>query len=249
MPSNSSKSKRSDIAVGAETQTSAKEDISKFLDAVSKAPRRPASGRGRVVVGIDATMSRQPAWDAACAVQGEMFAAAGTLGRLEAQVVFFRGMAECKASAWTSDPRALGDKMSRVDCRGGQTQIERIFAHVAKEHAKYRVDALVYIGDAMEEPIDSLCARAGELGLKKIPGFFFHEGPDFQARAAFVEFARLMNGACFDFDSRSPQRLKELLGAIGAWAAGGGLALEDYARKTGGAAKEALKALPSKRGL
>ena len=225
-----------------------RDDVARFLEAAAKAPKASRQGKGRVVVGIDATMSRQPAWDAACAVQGEMFAAAGALGGLEAQVVFFRGMAECKASGWTADPKALGEKMSRVECRGGRTQIDRIFAHVAREHAKRRVDAFIYIGDAMEESVDELCARAGELGLQRVPGFFFHEGPDQTAKAAFREFARLTGGACFDFDSRAPQRLKELLGAIGAWAAGGGLALEDYARKTGGAAREALKALPSRGG-
>ena len=34
----------------------------------------------------------------------------------------------------------------------------------AKSEQK-KVQALVYVGDAMEEPIDDLCAEAGELGL------------------------------------------------------------------------------------
>ena len=42
----------------------------------------------------------------------------------------------------------------------------------------YRV---VFVGDAMEEPIDRLCAIAGELGLLGVPVFTFQEGHDPEA--------------------------------------------------------------------
>ena len=47
-----------------------------------------------------------------------------------------------------------------------------------------RVGALVFVGDAMEEKVDRLCQLAGELGLKGVPIFMFHEGGDRAAAAA-----------------------------------------------------------------
>jgi hypothetical protein len=37
------------------------------------------------------------------------------------------------------------------------------------------VQALVFVGDAMEEKLDDLCHAAGELG---VPAFMFQEGDD-----------------------------------------------------------------------
>ena len=47
---------------------------------------------------------------------------------------------------------------------------------------KQRVDALVFVGDAMEENVDRLCQLAGELGLNGVPIFLFHEGGDADRR-------------------------------------------------------------------
>ena len=55
--------------------------------------------------------------------------------------------------------------MSAIDCRGGQTQIAKILAHARRESETGKVAVLVFVGDAMEESLDELSARAGELGL------------------------------------------------------------------------------------
>ena len=80
---------------------------------------------------------------------------------------------------------------------------------------------LVYVGDAMEEPIDDLCAVAGELGLLGVKAFLFHEGHDAAAGAAFREIARLTGGAYARFDAAAPGALAELLRAAAAYAARG----------------------------
>lgn len=179
------------------------------------------ANRARLVFALDATMSRQPTWDLACRVQGEMFAAASEAGGLSVQLVYFRGFGECRASRWVADPRALTDLMTKISCRGGQTQIGRVLRHVRTEASQTPVKVLVYVGDAMEEPIDDLCAVAGELGLLGVKAFMFHEGHDPDAARAFQEIVRLTGGAYARFDAGAPQALSELLRAAAAYAAGG----------------------------
>ena len=57
------------------------------------------------------------------------------------------------------------------------------------------MNALVYVGDCMEEEIDELCGRAGELAMHGVPVFVFQEGHDASAERAFREIARLTRGA------------------------------------------------------
>ena len=85
--------------------------------------------------------------------------------------------------------------------------------------------ALVFVGDAMEESVDELCAKAGELGLLKVPAFMFQEGHDADAERAFREIARLTGGAWCRFDPGAGAQLRELLRAAAAYAAGGREAL------------------------
>src|SRR5262249_35745360 len=128
----------------------------------------PAAGKrgGRLIFAMDATMSRQPTWDMALALQADMFAAVAAIGGLEVQLVYFRGAGECRASKWVAKPEALAALMTRVSCAGGYTQIRKVLSHAYGEATERAVDALIYVGDAMEEAIDDLCGRAGELALR-----------------------------------------------------------------------------------
>jgi len=205
--------------------------------AKSIGPSASAESRARLVFALDATMSRQPTWDLACRVQGEMFKATADVGGLAVQLVYFRGFDECRASRWVIAPAALTDLMTQIDCRGGHTQIARVLRHVRGETQKSRVKALVYVGDAMEEPIDELCALAGELGLIGVKAFMFHEGHDPVAGRAFQEIARLTGGAYARFDANAPQSLAGLLRAVAAYATGGVDGLTRLASREGEARK------------
>jgi hypothetical protein len=185
---------------------------------------------------MDATASREPSWDHACRLQGEMFEATAALGGLDVQLVFYRGFGECKASRWLSTAAELHRAMRSVFCVGGETQIERVLDHALKEARARRVNALVFVGDAMEEKVDALCRRAGELALLGVPAFVFHEGADPVAARAFQEIARLSGGAYCPFDAGSAAQLKALLGAVASFAAGGRRALARYGQQAGGAA-------------
>lgn len=186
----------------------------------------PSAGAGRLLFALDATMSRQPTWDLACQLQAEMFETVADTGGLNVQLIYFRGFGECKASKWVSDARALAGLMTGIDCRGGHTQISKVFSHVRDETKKERINAIVYVGDAMEEDIDRLAQKAGEIGLLGCPMFFFQEGHDPTAESAFREFARLSKGAYAKFDASAPRELAALLRAVAAYASGGRAALK-----------------------
>jgi hypothetical protein len=212
-------------------------EVEAFLRQVKAMPAvRPAAGRGRLIFALDATASRAPTWDRAAKLQGEMFEAAAALGGLEVQLVFYRGFDECKASRWVGAATELHRVMRGVSCVGGETQIGRVLGHAAKEARAGKVNALVFVGDAMEEKADELCRLAGELGLLGVPLFIFHEGRDPVAASAFRQMARLSRGAYCRFDAGSAEQLRQLLGAVAAYAAGGPAALADYGGRTGGAA-------------
>jgi len=211
------------------------EDVAGFLAKVAAAPlRRPSAGRGRLLYAMDATASREPAWDRACQIQGEMFATAAELGGLDVQLCYYRGLYEFHVTPWVGDTRALASHMSAVRCAAGATQLRRVLEHALAESRRRLVNALVFVGDAMEEDPDRLCARAGELGLLGVPVFMFHEGGGAAAARTFREVARLSRGAYCRFDPGSAEQLRSLLAAVATFAAGGRQALADLDRRGDG---------------
>jgi hypothetical protein len=223
---------------------SSRPEIDAFLERVkSLAPAATGGKRGRLVFALDATMSRQPTWDSACALQADMFREAASIGGLDIQLVYFRGLGECRASGWIAGAEKLAGLMSAIDCRGGHTQIGKVLSHARQEFAKQKVQALVFVGDAMEEPIDDLSVAAGELAILGVPVFMFQEGNDPVAESAYREIARLSRGAYCRFDTGSAQELGELLRAVAAYAAGGIKALSDLSARKAGPARMLLAQL------
>jgi hypothetical protein len=214
-------------------------DIDAFLGKVKSLQSSGEPGRrGRLIFALDATMSRQPLWDTACRLQADMFREAAAIGGLDIQLVYYRGLGECRASGWVSGAERLASLMERIDCRGGHTQIGKVIAHATRETQSSKVQALVFVGDAMEEKLDELCHAAGALGLLGVPAFMFQEGDDPVAEQAFREIARLTRGAYCRFDPGAAHQLGELLRAVAVYAAGGLRALSDLsARRDRGAAK------------
>jgi len=216
---------------------SASEEIAAFVaKAKAMSPHAPGA-RGRLIFALDATMSRQPTWDMACALQADMFREAVAIGSLDIRLVYYRGDGECRATRWISDSVQLAKLMSKIDCRGGDTQIGKVLADARREADASAVRAVVFVGDAMEEKVDALCAKAGELGLLKVPVFMFQEGHDADAEQAFKEIARLSGGAWCRFDPGAAAQLRELLRAAAAYAAGGREALLRLSKSVSGAAK------------
>jgi len=218
-------------------KATARAEVDAFLRKLAATPAvRPSPGqRGRLIFALDATASRQRTWDRACHIQGEMFKETAALGGLDIQLVFYRGFGEFSTSPWLDSDADLLRRMTAVSCLGGKTQIGKLLRHAIADTKRQKVNAVVFVGDSMEEDADKLCNLAGELGLLNVPVFVFHEGRDARAANAFRQIARLTNGACCPFDANSAQQLRELLSAVAVFAAGGRPALEDYSRRTGGA--------------
>jgi len=243
MPGKPTKSNASDVPSAKkggslpETNTSTTNDIAAFVAKARAMSPHAAGARGRLVFALDATMSRQPTWDMACALQADMFREAAALGSLDIRLVYYRGLDECRASGWISDSAHLARLMEKIDCRGGNTQIGKVLSEARREAVASGVRAVVFVGDAMEENVDELCAKAGELGLLKVPFFMFQEGRDGAAEQAFREIARLTGGAWCRFDPGAAAQLRELLRAAAAYAAGGREALKRLSASQSGAAK------------
>jgi hypothetical protein len=221
-------------------QLAPSDSVDAFLEKLKSVPPAGAAGRGRLIFGMDATMSRQPAWDRALSIQADMFNETARIGGLDVQLVYFRGIRECRASKWVSNPEALSRLMTGIACEGGYTQIGKLLGHIAKEAGAARVSAAVFVGDAMEESIEEITIRAGEIGLLGVPVFVFQDGNDPTAEAAFHQIARLTRGAYCRLGAGSAAELRALLSAVAVYASGGMKALVDHATAKGGAAAKLI---------
>ncbi|MCW8915845.1 MAG: VWA domain-containing protein [Magnetovibrio sp.] len=216
-------------------KASSTSDIEAFLETAHKTPVPfEGGGGGRLLFAMDATASRDASWDMAANIQGNMFEATRSIGGLAVQLAFFRGFGEFKVSGWSSDPQEIHRLMSSVFCLAGQTQVDKVLKHARNEAARSGIRAVIYVGDCFEENIDVVGQVAGELGILGVPVFLFQEGDDPIAQRAFQHIAKLSGGAYVHFDASSPDVLKQLLGAVAVFAAGGRGALDEFAKVQGG---------------
>ncbi|MDA9063992.1 VWA domain-containing protein [Pseudomonadales bacterium] len=208
--------------------------VSQFLDRVARTPiKSSAAGAGRLIFALDATASREPMWDSACRIQAEMFAETASLGGLQVQLCYYRGFQQFHCDSWCTDTTRLQEQMAQVRCLGGATQIGRVLEHCVVEARQHKVQALVFVGDAIEEATDPLCATAGQLGLLNVPVFIFQEGRSAQVTRVFQQIAQLSGGACVPFGHHSANELRDLLTAVAVYAAGGRKALENFSQRAG----------------
>lgn len=162
------------------------------------------TGSGRLLLSLDATASRAATWTLAAKLQAEMLRSVAR-DTLDLKVVFYRGT-ECKKTNWTSNSESLARSMAKVECITGLTQIKKILEHALAEE---QVDAVIFVGDAMEESIDELSGLASDLGAQERPVFMFQEGDDTAVERAFKTIAERSGGAYFKFGTGSPQAVKQ----------------------------------------
>jgi hypothetical protein len=143
-----------------------------------------------------------------------MFREVATTGGLEMQLVYYRGMSECRASRWISNPEQLSKTMSQIACNTGHTQIGKILNHTQKETKLLRVNALVFVGDAIEENPDTLADEAGELGRLGVPAFMFQRG---QAARSSGPIARSLNSHMAFMAGLIPEPRASWLSSCGQW--------------------------------
>jgi hypothetical protein len=170
----------------------------------------------RMIFAMDATGSREPAWEMAGKLHREMGTA---LGSLTLQLVFFGGT-ECKASKWLVGGQRLAELMAKVRCVPGYTQHHRVLQHVLGESQKHTIRALVLVGDCCEESGEELFGLAEQLKRRGIPIFVFHEGTDSVAEPIFRRLAQITDGIYASFDAGSAEQLRKLLEGAADYAAG-----------------------------
>jgi hypothetical protein len=183
----------------------------------------PALPRGRLMFALDATASRAATWAIARDQQAKMFREAAPIGHLDVQLVYYKGVEECRHSKWVSSGEQLAQLMNKIDCEAGYTQIGRVLEHALRETEKAAVQALIFIGDAMEENIEELAVIAGRLGKLGVPIFMFQERRDPAVRSAFRLLALKSGGAYFEFNpntARAVEQLSDRLNAIARLAVG-----------------------------
>ncbi|MBU2713226.1 VWA domain-containing protein [Zooshikella harenae] len=200
--------------------------VADFLAQAEQLPTHSkASTQGRLLFAIDATASRQPTWDMACQLQGQMFLETAALGKLAVQLCYYHGYRAFHTSPWLTNTQALLAEMQKVQCLGGQTQIGRVLNHGLALTQQGELNAIVFVGDCLEEPVDTLAELAGQLKLKSVPLFIFQEGHDAHASQGFAHLAKLSDGAHCQFDQNSASQLQALLTAVAVYAVGGFTAL------------------------
>src|SRR6516165_2356875 len=201
-------------------------DLDNFLTDMLATKKSGVSASGRLIFALDATMSRQETWDMACQLQGSMFKTVASIGGLNVQLVYYRGLDECRASRWVTDPERLANLMTKIKCNAGHTQIGKVLTHAKRETGLAKVAAVVLVGDAFEEDADEVVPIANELGHLNVPVFMFQEGNSRTVERVYREIAKASHGAYCRFDNGSADQLRELLKLVATFAVGGVAALE-----------------------
>jgi hypothetical protein len=129
-----------------------------------------------------------------------------------------------KATKFFGSTMPLVQAMSGLACRAGHTQLAKVLRHVAREHEQAPVAAVILVGDYCEEPLDDVGHAAGPV---RAPVYAFLEGDAPEGKAAFEVIAKATGGVVIPFDAKSPNQLRELLGAVAAYVVGGLEALTD----------------------
>ena len=157
-----------------------------------------------------------------------MFEAAASLGGIEVQLCYYRGHGEFHTGVWERRADSIIAGMTHVRCAAGLTQIARVLNHAIDEHKRRPLQALVFVGDVVEESPDALTRLAGQLGVRGLPAFVFQDGHEPGSAHTLRQIAHLSGGAYCPFDHASAAQLKALLQAVAVYCAGGRLALKQF---------------------
>jgi hypothetical protein len=177
---------------------------------------------GRMVFAVDATASRQPAWEAAKQLTGTLFHAVPDV--LQVALAVHGGGKVHTFTDFQANARALRRKAAGVECIAGGTQLLPILRRVTRTAG---VGVVLYIGDAFEESQSKAMRLADQLKANGTRLIVLFEGSDAYAHGVYADLAARTEGALLPFDLSALGRLRDLLAAIGVLAAGGMELLED----------------------
>jgi len=199
------------------------------LRAAAVAARRP-----RLVFAIDATASREPAWEAAKQTTDSLFSALP--GELDVALAVHGGGTVRQFSAFSSDLQRFRDLAAAVTCQAGHTQMVQLMERT-RTHPDVKV--FVYIGDCFEESEDAAYEAADAMKARGTKAIMLHDAMTgtSHARQVFEEIARRTGGVCVDFHGGDKQEMKDIFEAVAVLAVGGVKLLEQRRAQLPGAAK------------
>lgn len=203
----------------------------------------PRSARPRLVFALDATASREPAWEAAKATTDALFSAVP--GELDVALAVHGGSRIQMFSDFTASAGDLRDRAATVACKAGVTRLVEIMTR-CRDLGGVRV--LVYIGDVFEEDLAQAEEVAASLRLRGTRVVVLHDraqAPALDASAeAFHIIAKITGGAVLPFDAASRTKLRDMLEALATFAVGGIKLLRERSGTLPGAS-DLLKRLPA----
>jgi hypothetical protein len=190
------------------------------LERLGIAKPTPARPPGRLIVALDLTGSREASLKQARIATAAMFDAIKQVGAIQVQLVYYRGLLECRASKWHAAATEVTKPMLGLSCKAGRTQIARVLKMALKEKD---VSGVVFVGDHCEENPDELIGLARKLGK---PMFIFHECSDhdecsLEAKPVFQGMAEASGGVYVEFKPDSGEVLREVLSSVAAFSAAG----------------------------
>ncbi len=177
------------------------------------------AGRPRLLLAVDATASREPAWVTAKQVTDSLFSAVPD--GLDVGLAVHGGSEVHTWTDFSADAAHLRDRAASVRCKGGVTRLVEV---LDRARLVERLKVAVYIGDVFEEALPEAVAAAKALRLKGCRVIVLHDTADSSARehrSAFDAIADASGGCVLPFEAGSVDRLRELLEALAVLAAGG----------------------------
>lgn len=193
----------------------------------------------RLLFTLDATASREGAWNVARKITHSMFEQLP--GELEVSLGWHGGGSLQEITPFSTQSRGFLDKLNSVNCSAGRTALNDLLQECTQIP---RLRALVYIGDCFEENEENAYAIAEQLRIKGIKLFIFHDRSSERygynvddAKRIFANLIDICGGCLLDFNESSANKSKELLDAIAVYAAGGTKLLEQKRKQLPGAAK------------
>ena len=172
----------------------------------------------RLVFALDATASRERAWAAARQVTDSLFGAAP--GGIEVALAVHGGGRMTAFGGFHRDVGALRDEAAGISCEPGPTRMLDI---VRESLRRPGVRAMVYIGDCFEEDESAALALAGSLRLRgtKLVVLQDESSGTTSALRVFRAMAGRTGGIVLPFDAGSLDPLRDALGAVASYVAGG----------------------------
>jgi hypothetical protein len=212
---------------------------------VKEKPAKPSAsaitGR-RLLIGFDATASREQTWKQATRLTDTLIA---TLpGELAVSLAVHGGGRLHTVTRYTTDAGRLRDKAAGIRCQGGYTKLLDLLSHAAALQA----NCVLYIGDSCEESGGRARKVADQLAKRGVRVIILQEGEDSYARDVFAEIAERTGGALLPFDISSFDRIgKELMELVAVLAVQGVEAVEAKAATMPAATSLLLQNLDPKR--